>query len=176
MWCVTRYVISTLELLVVEDYMIVYFHGSTPKHKMPGLRWLKRCYDMIDRRWGPTSFCVLINLTEKLITELTLSLLLRSKKLCQMAGGYIGFFMCNRLRKNLKGLLIVHPTLWLKTVVLMTKPFIRWATEDTQWPHSSLLLNSAACCMFTYNVPYHNLVVKVHAPSVHGLCGSIRMW
>ncbi|ELU10737.1 hypothetical protein CAPTEDRAFT_167398 [Capitella teleta] len=72
------YVISTLELLVVEDYMIVYFHGSTPKQKMPGLRWLKRCYDMIDRR----------------------------------------------LRKNLKGLLIVHPTLWLKTVVMMTRPFI----------------------------------------------------
>ena len=46
-----RYVISTLELLVVEDYMIIYFHGSTPKQKMPGLRWLKRCYDMIDRRY-----------------------------------------------------------------------------------------------------------------------------
>ncbi len=45
-----RYVVSTLELLVVEDYMIVYFHGATPKQKMPSLRWLKRCYEMIDRR------------------------------------------------------------------------------------------------------------------------------
>jgi len=72
------YVISTLELLVVEDYMMVYFHGATPKQKMPSLRWLKRCYEMISRR----------------------------------------------LKKNLKSLLIVHPTLWLKTIVLMTKPFI----------------------------------------------------
>ena len=45
-----RYVVSTLELLVVEDYMIVYFHGATPNKKMPGLRWLKQCYEMIDRK------------------------------------------------------------------------------------------------------------------------------
>ena len=31
----------------------------------------------------------------------------------------------DRLKKNLKSLLLVHPTLWLKTVVMMTKPFIR---------------------------------------------------
>ncbi|XP_053387745.1 uncharacterized protein LOC123542835 isoform X2 [Mercenaria mercenaria] len=72
------YVISTLELLVAEDYMIVYFHGATPRRQMPSFGWLKRCYQMIDRR----------------------------------------------LRKNLKALLMVHPTLWLKTVVMMTKPFI----------------------------------------------------
>ncbi|XP_052239411.1 uncharacterized protein LOC127850425 isoform X3 [Dreissena polymorpha] len=72
------YVISTLELLVAEDYLIVYFHGATPRGQMPSFGWLKRCYQMIDRR----------------------------------------------LRKNLKALLMVHPTLWLKTVVLMTKPFI----------------------------------------------------
>ncbi|XP_052785753.1 uncharacterized protein LOC128221254 [Mya arenaria] len=72
------YVISTLELLVADDYMIVYFHGATPRRQMPSFGWLKRCYQMIDRR----------------------------------------------LRKNLKGMLMVHPTLWLKTVVLMTKPFI----------------------------------------------------
>ena len=31
-----------------------------------------------------------------------------------------------RLRKNLKQLVIVHPTLWLKTVALMSRPFIRY--------------------------------------------------
>ncbi|CAD5112236.1 DgyrCDS1465 [Dimorphilus gyrociliatus] len=72
------YVVSTLELLVVEDYMIIFFHGATPKYKMPSLVWLKKCYDMIDRR----------------------------------------------LKKNLKRLLIVHPTIWLKTLMLMMKPFI----------------------------------------------------
>lgn len=48
---VYRYVISTLELLVAEDYMIVYFHGATPRRQMPSFGWLKRCYQMIDRRW-----------------------------------------------------------------------------------------------------------------------------
>ncbi|XP_048251060.1 protein prune homolog 2-like isoform X2 [Haliotis rufescens] len=72
------YVVHTLEQLVAEDYMIVYFHGATPRRQMPSLSWLKKCYQMIDRR----------------------------------------------LRKNLKALLLVHPTLWLKTVVMMTKPFI----------------------------------------------------
>lgn len=47
---VGRYVISTLELLVAEDYMIVYLNGATPRRRMPGFSWLKRCYQMIDRR------------------------------------------------------------------------------------------------------------------------------
>ncbi|XP_060083778.1 protein prune homolog 2-like [Ylistrum balloti] len=72
------YVVSTLERLVAEDYMIVYFHGATPRRQMPSFSWLKKCYQMIDRR----------------------------------------------LKKNLKGLLLVHPTLWLKTIVIMTRPFI----------------------------------------------------
>ncbi|XP_041112015.1 protein prune homolog 2-like isoform X8 [Polyodon spathula] len=44
------YVISTLELMVAEDYMIVYLNGATPRRKMPGLGWIKKCYQMIDRR------------------------------------------------------------------------------------------------------------------------------
>ncbi|XP_078070648.1 protein prune homolog 2-like isoform X3 [Mustelus asterias] len=44
------YVISTLELLVAEDYMIIYLNGATPRRKMPGFSWMKRCYQMIDRR------------------------------------------------------------------------------------------------------------------------------
>lgn len=44
------FVISTLELMVAEDYMIVYLNGATPHRRMPGLGWLKKCYQMIDRR------------------------------------------------------------------------------------------------------------------------------
>ncbi|XP_033127283.1 protein prune homolog 2-like isoform X2 [Anneissia japonica] len=72
------YIVSTLELLVAQDYMIVYFHGAASRRKVPGMAWMRRCYKLIDRR----------------------------------------------LRKNLKGLYIVHPTMWLKTVVGFTKPFI----------------------------------------------------
>ncbi|KAM9391468.1 protein prune homolog 2-like, partial [Pholidichthys leucotaenia] len=44
------YVISTLELMVAEDYLIVYLNGATPRRRMPGFTWMKRCYQMIDRR------------------------------------------------------------------------------------------------------------------------------
>ncbi|KAF8790892.1 protein prune homolog 2-like isoform X1 [Argiope bruennichi] len=72
------YVLTTLSQLVAEDYVLVYLHGATSRSCMPSFGWLKRCYQMIDRR----------------------------------------------LRKNLKGLYLVHPTFWLKTIVIMTKPFI----------------------------------------------------
>ncbi|XP_071825735.1 uncharacterized protein [Apostichopus japonicus] len=72
------YVVSSLELLVAQDYIIVYFHGAAPRTKIPSLAWMKRCYQMIDRR----------------------------------------------LKKNLKGLYIIHPTGWLKTVITFTRPFI----------------------------------------------------
>lgn len=72
------YVISTLDQLVTEDYVLVYLQGGTSKDCVPGFSWLKRCYKMIDRK----------------------------------------------LRKNLKFLYLVHPTFWLKTLVLMIKPFV----------------------------------------------------
>lgn len=46
-----RYVVSSLEMLVAEDYLIIYMNGGTPRNKMPGISWLKKCYQMIDRRW-----------------------------------------------------------------------------------------------------------------------------
>jgi len=47
---VASYVISSLELLVTDDYVIIYFHGAAPRNKMPSFRWLRHCYGMIDRR------------------------------------------------------------------------------------------------------------------------------
>jgi hypothetical protein len=73
------YVLTTLDELITEDYILIYLHGATSRSCMPTFSWLKRCYQMIDRR----------------------------------------------LRKNLKGLYLVHPTFWLKTIVIMTRPFIR---------------------------------------------------
>ena len=45
-----RYVIGTLELLVAENYMIVYLNGATSRKKMPTVGWLRKCYQQIDRR------------------------------------------------------------------------------------------------------------------------------
>uniref|UniRef100_A0A8C2WX92 ATCAY kinesin light chain interacting caytaxin n=1 Tax=Cyclopterus lumpus TaxID=8103 RepID=A0A8C2WX92_CYCLU len=72
------YVVSSLEMLVAEDYLIIYMNGATPRSKMPGIGWLKKCYQMIDRR----------------------------------------------LRKNLKSLVIAHPTWFIRTVLAISRPFI----------------------------------------------------
>uniref|UniRef100_A0A673KVC9 Caytaxin-like n=2 Tax=Sinocyclocheilus rhinocerous TaxID=307959 RepID=A0A673KVC9_9TELE len=72
------YVVSSLEMLVAEDYLIIYMNGGTPRSKMPGISWLKKCYQMIDRR----------------------------------------------LRKNLKSLIIAHPSWFIRTVIAISKPFI----------------------------------------------------
>ncbi|XP_022610282.1 BCL2/adenovirus E1B 19 kDa protein-interacting protein 2 isoform X1 [Seriola dumerili] len=73
-----KYVIGTLELLVAENYMIVYLNGATSRKKMPTVGWLRKCYQQIDRR----------------------------------------------LRKNLKSLIIVHPSWFIRTLLALTKPFI----------------------------------------------------
>ncbi|XP_010889430.2 caytaxin [Esox lucius] len=72
------YVISSLESLVAEDYMIIYLNGATPRRRMPGISWLRRCYHMIDRR----------------------------------------------LKKNLKRLVIAHPSWFIRTVLAISRPFI----------------------------------------------------
>ncbi|XP_037110197.1 BCL2/adenovirus E1B 19 kDa protein-interacting protein 2 isoform X1 [Syngnathus acus] len=73
-----KYVIGTLELLVAENYMIVYLNGATSRKKMPAVGWLRKCYQQIDRR----------------------------------------------LRKNLKSLIIVHPSWFIRTLLALTRPFI----------------------------------------------------
>ncbi|KAL0968919.1 hypothetical protein UPYG_G00273710 [Umbra pygmaea] len=73
-----KYVIGTLEMLVAENYMIVYLNGATSRKKMPSVGWLKKCYQQIDRR----------------------------------------------LRKNLRSLIIVHPSWFIRTLLALTKPFI----------------------------------------------------
>lgn len=73
-----KYVIGTLELLVAENYMIIYLNGATSRKKMPTVGWLRKCYQQIDRR----------------------------------------------LRKNLKSLIIVHPSWFIRTLLALTKPFI----------------------------------------------------
>ncbi|KAH7643619.1 hypothetical protein HUG17_5981 [Dermatophagoides farinae] len=89
------YVVSTLHNMVADDYILIYLHNGGNVHQssitatgqqqqqhsvnnMPTFSWLKRCYQMIDRK----------------------------------------------LKKNLKGLYLVHPTFWLKTLIIMSKPFI----------------------------------------------------
>uniref|UniRef100_UPI0037E7B22D BCL2/adenovirus E1B 19 kDa protein-interacting protein 2-like isoform X2 n=1 Tax=Semicossyphus pulcher TaxID=241346 RepID=UPI0037E7B22D len=73
-----RYVVGTLDLMVAENYVIVYLCAGGQKDKLPGIGWLKECYTTIDRR----------------------------------------------LRKNLKGFYVVHPTWYIKALATIIKPFI----------------------------------------------------
>ncbi|XP_008420473.1 protein prune homolog 2-like isoform X2 [Poecilia reticulata] len=73
-----RFVIGTLELMVAENYVIVYLCAGGQKEKLPGIGWLKECYTTIDRR----------------------------------------------LRKNLKGFYVVHPTWYTKIIATIIRPFI----------------------------------------------------
>jgi len=100
------YVLSSLEELIVEDYILVYLHGATPKSCVPTFNWLKRCYQLID----------------------------------------------HRLRKNLKGLYLVHPTFWLKAVVACTKPFV-----STKFSRKLQFVNTLAdLCLL---IPTEHLVI-----------------
>ncbi|KAK1154673.1 bcl-2/adenovirus E1B 19 kDa-interacting protein 2-like protein isoform X2 [Acipenser oxyrinchus oxyrinchus] len=45
-----RYVIGTLDLMVSENYILVYLNGMTPRNKIPSMGWLRQCYLTIDRR------------------------------------------------------------------------------------------------------------------------------
>ncbi|XP_076814097.1 protein prune homolog 2-like [Clavelina lepadiformis] len=72
------YIVSTLELLVAEDYMIIFFNGGCHRKNFPALKWLKKCYQMIHRR----------------------------------------------LRKNLKQLVVVHPSWYIRLFLGFFRPFI----------------------------------------------------
>ncbi|XP_018615328.1 bcl-2/adenovirus E1B 19 kDa-interacting protein 2-like protein isoform X2 [Scleropages formosus] len=73
-----RYIVGTLDLMVSENYVMVYLCGMAPRSKMPNIKWLRQCYTTIDRR----------------------------------------------LRKNLKGLFVVHPIWYIKALITIIKPFV----------------------------------------------------
>ncbi|KAL4629515.1 bcl-2/adenovirus E1B 19 kDa-interacting protein 2-like protein isoform X2 [Arapaima gigas] len=73
-----RYIVGTLDLMVSENYVMVYLCGMAPRSKMPNIRWLRQCYTTIDRR----------------------------------------------LRKNLKGLFVVHPIWYIKALITIIRPFV----------------------------------------------------
>ncbi|TMW52156.1 hypothetical protein DOY81_002715 [Sarcophaga bullata] len=44
------YVVKTLEQLVTDDYVLIYLHGGSSRRNMPPFPWLKKCYQLLDRR------------------------------------------------------------------------------------------------------------------------------
>uniref|UniRef100_A0A3Q3JQP4 CRAL-TRIO domain-containing protein n=1 Tax=Monopterus albus TaxID=43700 RepID=A0A3Q3JQP4_MONAL len=75
-----RYIVGTLDLMVSENYLLVYLCAMAPRNKLPAIKWLHQCYTSINRR----------------------------------------------LKKDLKGLLVVHPAWYIKALITLVKPFIRF--------------------------------------------------
>ncbi|XP_030605374.1 bcl-2/adenovirus E1B 19 kDa-interacting protein 2-like protein isoform X2 [Archocentrus centrarchus] len=73
-----RYIVGTLDLMVSENYLLIYLCAMAPRNKLPSIKWLHQCYTSIDRR----------------------------------------------LKKDLKGLLVVHPAWYIKALITLVKPFI----------------------------------------------------
>ncbi|XP_053303348.1 BCL2/adenovirus E1B 19 kDa protein-interacting protein 2 isoform X5 [Pleuronectes platessa] len=73
-----RYVVGTLDLMVAENYVMVYLCAGGQRDKLPEFSWLRECYTTVHRR----------------------------------------------LRKNLKGFHVVHPTWYIKALITIIKPFI----------------------------------------------------
>ncbi|CAF87461.1 unnamed protein product, partial [Tetraodon nigroviridis] len=44
-----RYIVGTLDLMVSENYLLVYLCSMAPRNKLPAIRWLHQCYMSIDR-------------------------------------------------------------------------------------------------------------------------------
>ena len=45
-----RYVVGTLDLMVAENYVIVYLCAMAQRDKLPTIGWLRECYTTVDRR------------------------------------------------------------------------------------------------------------------------------
>lgn len=46
-----RYVVGTLDLMVAENYVMVYLCAGGQKDKVPGISWLRECYTTINHRY-----------------------------------------------------------------------------------------------------------------------------
>ena len=44
------YVLSVLEQIIVEGYIVVYLHYTTPQNSLPGMSVFHKFYKMVDRR------------------------------------------------------------------------------------------------------------------------------
>ncbi|KAJ8704707.1 hypothetical protein PYW07_011895 [Mythimna separata] len=113
--------IWTLERLVTDDYVLVYLHGSAGRRRLPTFHWLHECYKLIDRSWIWT--------LERLVTDDYVLVYLHGSAGRRRLPTFHWLHECyklidRRLRKSLKHLYLVHPTFWLKSFVILTKPFV----------------------------------------------------
>ncbi|XP_014834449.1 PREDICTED: bcl-2/adenovirus E1B 19 kDa-interacting protein 2-like protein, partial [Poecilia mexicana] len=115
-----RYIVGTLDLMVSENYLLVYLCAMAPRNKLPAIKWLHQCYTSIDRR----------------------------------------------LKKDLKGLLVVHPAWYIKALITLVKPFIRSAAHTlvphTHWSHRLAPHTGPTNTLVPHTHWSHTLVPQTH--------------
>lgn len=122
-----RYIVGTLDLMVSENYLLVCLCAMAPRNKLPAIRWLHQCYTSIDRRYENLPLMDLISLPLTLWLRLPI-----------------------RLKKDLKGLLVVHPAWYIKALLTLVKPFIRSASNThTHSPAHTHSSNTSGCSTVT---------------------------
>ncbi|XP_060015254.1 rho GTPase-activating protein 1 isoform X2 [Lagenorhynchus albirostris] len=90
------YLKHTLDQYVESDYTLLYLHHGLTSDNKPSLSWLRDAYREFDRKW--------VRASEELQGPGSSS-----------SAGY---------KKNIKALYIVHPTMFIKTLLILFKPII----------------------------------------------------
>lgn len=104
------YVLSSLHELIADDYILIYLHNTQPSTLTSSLS--SRTSTSSNLANGSTSS----NCNDDLQHQNNLPTFTWMKRCYQMID--------RKLRKNLKILYLVKPTFWLKTIVIMCRPFI----------------------------------------------------
>ncbi|XP_065324097.1 uncharacterized protein LOC135931132 isoform X4 [Gordionus sp. m RMFG-2023] len=126
------YIVKTLHILVEDDYIIIFFEGSAPKNLLPNFRWLLKYYRLLEQKQGyevlldqNVNFCRnYFKKNGKLPSRLLSSndedeVTCLQKKLSLSTLTHL-----RKLKKNIKSIYVVHPSLWFRTVCYMCRPFM----------------------------------------------------
>lgn len=100
------YVLTSLHELIADDYILIYLHNTQPS----------TATSTTNNKVSSTTTATSSSEINQSIKSNNLPSFTYIKKCYQLIG--------RRLRKNLKVLYLVKPTFWLKTIVIMCKPFI----------------------------------------------------
>uniref|UniRef100_A0A1B0DNI8 Uncharacterized protein n=1 Tax=Phlebotomus papatasi TaxID=29031 RepID=A0A1B0DNI8_PHLPP len=105
---------QTLDQLVTDDYVIIYLHGGSCRNNVPPFNWLRK---------------YVVQTLDQLVTDDYVIIYLHGGSCRNNVPPFNWLRKCyqlldRRLRKSLKTLYMVHPTFWLKSLVLMSRPFI----------------------------------------------------
>lgn len=114
-----------------SDYTLLYLHHGLTSDNKPSLSWLRDAYREFDRKWvgtrgwAPEPRVADSGLWVGLLGAYSVSMEAGPQQLCPFLHySQVSHLAC-RYKKNIKALYIVHPTMFIKTLLILFKPLIR---------------------------------------------------